>query len=579
MGILSSVTVMRGLREDLVLGIPKAESIPRLRGAANELRDLGHRFLAGYVLGQAIHCAWGDADLMQEIAAESFSVFLDAVQDAATPPLEVIAALKTLSQQISLFSFMESAEGGLSYAVIRNELGQRLAELGSGSIDEYERDGFLVRGFQLEARFDGTFSTQFPNREVLGHATTVGADYLSLEIESAFRVAIDAGDYLGAFELAAAAPTAFTRPGLLGWKSAVEGLADSTKAAECFARAADEFARDVHDPDSDEPWSSINVDLWAKYFRAREAVALIGAKPESLPDQARLALAALEGTESGWVNPQVTCFRVLLLAVSRVLADRQVPSLEDLRAELDLAGRIGGGDISALVVEFLDLLQEGLQEVLEAPDRAFVIGTLPRAIEVLRRVPLFEEVVRLHVRDALGERALSLVLDQQRTWIHRTLESVTDEAALQHIVLRLLQAGHPHYAQIRHGPLEYGKDVVALIEVGDGPVLDMYQAKVGDISLPQWRKVKPQLEEMFEVDVEPLQLPVEPTRRNGILIFNGHVLPTAEPAVAGWQEDQRDRGREVAFMHLDAIVEWIVMGRLIGEFRSAANEVGVSIPS
>jgi hypothetical protein len=169
------------------------------------------------------------------------------------------------------------------------------------------------------------------------------------------------------------------------------------------------------------------------------------------------------------------------------------------------------------------------------------------------------------------------ILGPHRTWIHRTLESIKDENRhLQKIVLRLAQASLPSYAQIRQGPLEYGKDVVALVEREGRLVLRMYQVKCGDINMSKWREARNELEEAFLVPLSKFQMPGEADAREAILICNGHALPHVEPVMAGWFEEQRRAyGRDLRFMHLDSVVDWIVNGRLINEFKSALNEIGV----
>ena len=136
----------------------------------------------------------------------------------------------------------------------------------------------------------------------------------------------------------------------------------------------------------------------------------------------------------------------------------------------------------------------------------------------------------------------------------------------------------PTYAQIRHGPIEYGKDLVVLTEERGELILRMYQAKIGDITKPTWRAAQPELEEIFQVDLSRLQFPVEPTVRQGVLVFNGHVNPHTEPVVEGWlQEQHRDHQRSYELMHLDALVNWIFSQNLLNELRAALRELGVSV--
>ena len=43
------------------------------------------------------------------------------------------------------------------------------------------------------------------------------------------------------------------------------------------------------------------------------------------------------------------------------------------------------------------------------------------------------------------------------------------------------------------------------------------------------------------------------------------------------EEQARVHGRSFSFMHLDALVDWILRDRLVNEFRAAARELGLPI--
>jgi hypothetical protein len=155
---------------------------------------------------------------------------------------------------------------------------------------------------------------------------------------------------------------------------------------------------------------------------------------------------------------------------------------------------------------------------------------------------------------------------------------VTDEGQLRRIILRLLQSGLPLYAQVRHGPLEYGKDIAALLEIEGVVVLRHFQVKCGDIDTRKWRDSKNELEEIFLVQLQSLQLPVLPQRIEGVLVTNGHANTYVEPVMTGWfEEQQKTLGRRVSFMHLDGLVDWIVESRLVNELRAALKEEGVEV--
>lgn len=141
-----------------------------------------------------------------------------------------------------------------------------------------------------------------------------------------------------------------------------------------------------------------------------------------------------------------------------------------------------------------------------------------------------------------------------------------------------MQSRLPLYAQIRHGPLEYGKDIACLVEVNGRTRLEMYQVKAGNISTPIWRKSKDELEEIYQVELPNVQLSIEPDEREGILIFNGHLNTNVEPIVDGWLAEQaNDHARRFRLMNLDRIVNWVVQNGLISDLRQALEEAGIAI--
>jgi hypothetical protein len=136
----------------------------------------------------------------------------------------------------------------------------------------------------------------------------------------------------------------------------------------------------------------------------------------------------------------------------------------------------------------------------------------------------------------------------------------------------------PRYAQIRHGPIEYGKDIAALVDDGGVSVLCLYQIKCGEMNTTKWREARPELEEMFLVPMSEFQLPIPPQRVEGYLVTNGHVNPYVEPVMEGWfEEQQRDHGRDITFIHLDALIDGIFKVRLVNELRAALAEEGIEI--
>jgi hypothetical protein len=196
----------------------------------------------------------------------------------------------------------------------------------------------------------------------------------------------------------------------------------------------------------------------------------------------------------------------------------------------------------------------------------------------LAKLPTIGPEVSNALRPAIGRKALSTILGPVRTWIHRSLGSIADEATLKALLLRLLQSGLPRYAQIRHCPLEYGKDVSVLLDENGRLILRHYQVKCGDITTAKWRQYKDEMEELFQVPLTSFQLPGTPDEVQGTLLTNGHANAYVEPAMDGWIREQREtHGRIVDFVHLDALVEWVTEHRLVNKLRLALKELEISI--
>jgi hypothetical protein len=263
--------------------------------------------------------------------------------------------------------------------------------------------------------------------------------------------------------------------------------------------------------------------------------------------------------------------------LEKLVSNPQTFSLDAARREYELEVRISEETIEdRLAITFITEAANAFKGFESEPESALTSSRLSIALDALARIPTIGPDVTESVRPALGRSALAIVFGPIRTWMHRALSSIADEASLRGVLLRLLQGGLPLYAQIRHGPIEYGKDIVALLEVDSIAVLRHYQVKCGDIDKRKWRESKDELEEMFLVPFSTLQLPRAPQRIEGVLVTNGHANPYVEPVMDGWIQHQRqDFGREVEFMHLDGLVDWIAENRLVNELKVALREQGV----
>ena len=550
------------------------EAVDILRNAADLWRADQHFFSAGVCMSEAVHGAWGDGAEVDRCLVQALQDYRACVDSQPPNSFESLAALRKWT---SVLTYFERSFASHWQKLLQEELAERLVKFFGDSQDS---GSYLVRGFVLTTDLDENWEVIFPEHEVSGRGEFRNGSQLSIEMRSAFRLLLALGDYAGAQEIIKRCPDAFNTPGLKGWRFAVGGFLSPGEAVELFAKAADAFAEDVELPIEEiqgfRSWGSMNVGLWAKYFRARVAVARIVREPDHAKQLFKEASHALQGTEAGWVDSQVWRFRLLVNALLQVLEGGAVDEAGAHQELLGAQGLFGITTDDAIIEQFLESAARAFDAFRADPARAVTSGQLHIAMDALTRTPLIGSEVARAVAPAIGDKALTEILGSQWTWIYRTLEGIVDEAQLRLIILRLEQAHLPRYAQIRHGPLEYGKDIVAVIEVRGKRVLRMWQVKIGDINAAKWRDSRNELEEMYLVPLASLQIGCEVHEREGILVCNGHANTNVEPVMDGWFAEQKDyHGRQFRFIHLDGLVNRILDDRLVNEFRAVLDELGI----
>jgi hypothetical protein len=272
-------------------------------------------------------------------------------------------------------------------------------------------------------------------------------------------------------------------------------------------------------------------------------------------------------------------YHVFIRALAGLLKLAHGLSPDEARSEFEREMRFTGDqphDPSFL--EFIENARTAFDRL--RMDRHRGLASLGRALAALDRVPNIRSVEAQSIEFVLGRGMTRIIEGPLNNWVHRTLESIKDEKKLHRILLRLFQNSVPRYAQITHGPLEHGKDIVVLVSENGKGVLRMYQLKCGDIKKAGWTAIRNQLEEMFQVPMESMQFSCPVDRRVGILVWNGHADAFVDPVMKGWAEAQKKSlGWEFEFMHLDDLVNYILDHRLVSAFRAAVAEAGVAISS
>jgi hypothetical protein len=579
---------------EMMRGLPMPgdkEVLMTLTSVASEWREANKHFNAGYAIERAEKAAWGDGAQLYSCLTAAIQDYNKCIETQEPCAPEALAALVKLSGALGKLHTYFSELNEVAIPRTRDKL---LGELGQRLITCYENtpyaEYYLVRGVWLQGNLEGDWEPSFPQWEVQWGVETWSWSQRTVRISlpSAFELFIALGDYQGAYTVIERCPDAFTTPGLRGWKAAVQGFVRPDESPERFAEAADAFAEDIH-PSDDEikqrgSWSSINIDLWAKYFRSRSALATAVREPERAKEFVQMSAAAIHG-DIHWAHPDVLRYQILVQTLAHLVGEEPSLSPEQGRERfLRETRRIGQQTYDEVVVQFLTLAGEAFEGFKTDPVQELTTGRLSKALEALARIPIIgpdvTKVVQHPISATAAESFIANAPEEAfgpvRTWIYRTLESIQDENHLRRLILRLAQASLPLYAQIRHGPIEYGKDVVVLLEVDDRRVLRMYQAKCGDITKPKWRESQHELEEMFLVPLSAIQIQNEVDLREGILICNGHVNPYVEPVMEGWfQEQKRTHGHIIKFMSLDHLARWIVNERLINDFRIALSELGL----
>jgi hypothetical protein len=441
-----------------------------------------------------------------------------------------------------------------------------------------ERNAYLMSGVQLSADLLGEWTIVYPSFEVPDETEGPGTPYL-VNLAPAFSLYTRHRKWLDARRLARAYPEGLISPSLRGWAAVAEAECKPRRADHFFEKAAAEFKSDVSPVTPEDlqarggTWSAVNVVLWAGYFRARACLVRGVRDPSSITEELLKAKYALDSVE-GYAAANVTRLRVLVRSLAILVSDPEAYDEAAALKEYELAMRITGvraGDRSAQ--EFLTKAGEYFRAIATDPRVALTKGALHEALTALAKVPVLTPGASEAVQQPLGQSAFDLLLGPIRTELHRALEKITNEAVFRKVLLRLLQSRSPAYAQIRHGPFEYGKDVAALVEVDGVPVLRLYQAKVGDIKKAQWYGCREQLEEIFLVPMSQFQLPITPQRIEAFLVTTGHATDHVEPIIAAWISAQKEsQGRSIEFFHLDRLVQWIVGNKLTKECLESLKE-------
>ena len=291
-------------------------TVETLRKAADLWRKGGLHFSAGVAMSDAVYRAWGKPQLMTELLRGSLEDFGNSVVSSISGSLCWLASVHKLRQQMLTASWMLNPESAQEMKIHARELGMELAEsLLLHYRDSEHANNYLVRGVCIATDLDNIWDADFPTYEVPVGSETWG-ERITINTPSAFHILVDNADWQRAFEITADHPNGFTSAGLRGWRAVVLANVDSAHSVEHLDEAADLFAAD-RPPTAEElqgrggSWTSVNAELWSKYFRARARLFEAIRNPEKVKELLTVAADIIGSGQSGWYDGGVARFRVL----------------------------------------------------------------------------------------------------------------------------------------------------------------------------------------------------------------------------------------------------------------------------
>ncbi len=551
-----------------------AAAVAVLEEVASGFRRAGRTFEAAYLTERAAQRVIGSPrriiDLVQTALAD-YAVCWEP-SDVCTP-----GALAALKRSIDLYRHWIWPRDDRRFRLRARELLQDLAgRLVRCSIDSPDRAGYLVGGLVIDASFTGDWAVGFPPDAVDGSMAPSNASLVRINVPAAFQCYLRLADYVGAQMVVELCPEAFNSASLLGWKAVVRGHVWPEDAVEAFQEAAHHFHSDAlraraPDPPIDHSW-------WASYFQARSLLAAASRDPIGAADLLLQASEALPFSPGGMLPPEVSRLATLLRALSSVAAGGTSAAVLDARHVFLVAAR-GGDDLGEDPTHdaLVRLVADALESLAADPVREMSSGGLHHAMEALRRLPhLPESETSPSIEPAINLTTHDMHLDPIRTGLHRALASVSDQVALERLLLRILQAWAPMYAQVIHGPVQRGRDLAVLLRIDGEHVLRLYRVRAGDTGIVGWPEVRSELEELFRAPIDGLPTPhAARVRKVGTLVLNSRVADNVRSEVAAWAGHQRRAYRpEAEVIDLDDCVDWIVRDRLVNDLRAALRELG-----
>lgn|GEM_PF-607346 len=540
---------------------PDAAAAAELETAAARFRRAGLRFKAGYVTERAAQRAVGSPRRIFDLVQTALADYALCWEPQAANTPEALAALK---RSADLYRHWIWPRDDDRIQVRANELLLELAgRLVSASTDTPNRAGYLVRGFVIDAPLTGDWRLGIQPEAVDGSSASAAARTI---VPSAFHCYLRLADYIGAQRVVEQCPELFDSPSLLGWKAVVRAHVWPDSAVDAFEEAADHFQSD----------SLEEAGGWPSYFRALSLLGAAREDPSRVVDHLQKASEILSTPNNGSLPREISQLAAVLRALSSVAAGG-TPSVHAARQELLGEASPGAEDGEDTTLGALaGLVAASLEPFAVDPVQEMSSGRLVPAMEALRRLShVLESDDSQQVHPAINLNAHDMPLLQIRTGLHTAVAEVLSQDRFERLLFTILQAWAPVHADVVHGPVRVGRNVVLLVRQHGRLVLRTYRATAREAGISDWSELRSELEELFKVPVEGLRLTFGSVRRYGTLVLNCRLTDDVRAEVAAWAGHQRRAfGPEADVMDLDDCVDWIVRDRLVNDLRAALAEAG-----
>ncbi len=551
----------------------REEIKPLALALVSDLEKKDYLLGAGIVAKMFITDFWGDWDSMKEFGELSLKLLTQSSRKTNNALLLALSYIE-MSSVYNRFRFPGPVDVSLrvNYIYHRRKAAEVIAER---FVNDSKKEPYLIYGFNLLTDLSRHWEPQFVEYEVEEGHSSWSNGMLRLSIPGAFQLLIGIPDYARAHQIAELAPGGFRFPGVCGWREVCKGILHPDQAHVHYLEAAKHMAKDTRPEDMssrEKPyWSNFNTQILAPYFRARAALSQPHPSSDDIVMALKQASEEIQPDASGPVHVPARKFAILVHGLGSFLETKDESVLDQLlekyQKEIKLWGEHSEDD--EMLLRSLRLITEALEGFRYEPINEIQSSRLSSGLQMLETIPEWSPSQFIfHLGNKIGESALEISQGATYHDVASSLETISDERVLQGLILQLLQSEGPHHSKITHGPIEYGRDIVAIVDENSIPILHLYAVKAGDINAQKWREVKESIDQLFTVSINnPLVTQCKPASVRGFLAFNGHFNAHVDPIADGWLRQIREKQDwDIKVIDLEGLSRWVVSHRLVGVF-------------